>query len=72
MDIVNVGIFANIDAGKTSLTECLYTITYGVEGGLVKRGTTISDSNIIERKRGISIFSSIIPIYYGNNKINIV
>ena len=52
MDIVNVGIFANIDAGKTSLTECLYTITYGVEGGSVKRGTTISDSNIIEKEEG--------------------
>ena len=69
MDIVNVGIFANIDAGKTSLTECLYTITYGVKGGLVKRGTTISDSNIIERRRGISIFLQLFLFIMGITKL---
>lgn len=52
----HVGIFAHVDAGKTTLTEQILTVS-GVlrQAGSVDAGTTQTDSLEIERRRGISV-----------------
>lgn len=52
----HVGIFAHVDAGKTTLTEQILAIS-GVlrQAGSVDEGTAQTDSLDIERRRGISV-----------------
>lgn len=71
--IINIGIFAHVDAGKTSITEhFLYT------GGLIKslgsvdKGSTVSDEMSIEKERGISVKSSYISVEFDDHIINLV
>ena len=51
--ILNLGIMAHVDAGKTTLTESLlyYSGIVKVRGS-VDKGTTITDSLELEQKRG--------------------
>ena len=56
MKIINIGILAHVDAGKTTLTESLlYTSGAIAEQGNVDKGTTRTDTMILERQRGITI-----------------
>ena len=53
MKIINIGILAHVDAGKTTLTESLlYTSGAIAEQGNVDKGTTRTDTMILERQRG--------------------
>ena len=55
MKIINIGILAHVDAGKTTLTESLlYTSGAIAEQGNVDKGTTRTDTMILERQRGIN------------------
>ena len=55
MKIINIGILAHVDAGKTTLTESLlYTSGAIAEQGNVDKGTTRTDTMILERQRGIT------------------
>ncbi|WP_282568153.1 GTP-binding protein [Agromyces sp. H66] len=58
---LNLGIVANVDAGKTSLTERLLA-EVGVldHPGSVDHGTTVTDSLDLERRQGITIRSSVV------------
>ena len=47
MKIINIGILAHVDAGKTTLTESLlYTSGAIAEQGNVDKGTTRTDTMI--------------------------
>ena len=55
MNIINLGILAHIDAGKTSVTENLLFASGATEKcGRVDNGDTITDSMDIEKRRGIT------------------
>ena len=52
MNIINLGILAHIDAGKTSVTENLLFASGATEKcGRVDNGDTITDSMDIEKRR---------------------
>lgn len=58
MKKITVGILAHVDSGKTTLSEALLYCS-GVLGtlGRVDHGDSFLDTNILERERGITIFS---------------
>ncbi|MDE8173680.1 GTP-binding protein, partial [Erysipelothrix rhusiopathiae] len=73
MKIINISILAHVDAGKTSLTEALLSTTIeNMEAGNIKNGSTITDNDQLEMKRGISIYTSSTSLTYNNVKINII
>ncbi len=54
-----IGILAHVDAGKTTLAEALMLASGKLKkAGRVDHGDTLLDSHILERERGITIFSS--------------
>ncbi|WCL51077.1 GTP-binding protein [Leptospira sp. GIMC2001] len=60
MKTINLGIFAHIDAGKTTLTEQILHIAGILPSvGTIEEGTTESDTLIVEIERGISVLSSL-------------
>ena len=69
----NLGIIGHSSSGKTSLTEALmYYSKITDRLGRVEDGTTISDFDQEEKKRGISLSSSVIPLEWEKIKINLV
>ena len=73
MKIINIGILAHVDAGKTTLTESLlYTSGAVPELGSVDKGTTRTDTMLLERQRGITIQTAVTSFGWKNYKINIV
>ena len=54
--LINLGIIAHVDAGKTTLTEQLLYLGGNIrEIGSVDKGTSQTDFMDIERSRGISV-----------------
>ena len=55
---ITIGILAHVDAGKTTLSEALLYASGRIRTlGRVDHKNTYLDTNIIERERGITIFS---------------
>ena len=56
---VVIGITAHVDAGKTTLAEAMLYRTGRLRKlGRVDHGSAAMDSHLLERERGITIFSS--------------
>ena len=73
MKIINIGILAHVDAGKTTLTESLlYTSGAIAELGSVDEGTTRTDTMNLERQRGITIQTAVTSFQWEDVKVNII
>ncbi|KOX03216.1 GTP-binding protein [Micromonospora sp. NRRL B-16802] len=73
MALLNLGIVAHVDAGKTSLTErLLYEAGAVSQLGSVDAGTTRTDSMELERRRGITIRAAVTSITVGDLRINLL
>lgn len=69
----NVGIIGHSDAGKTALTEALLFSTKAIDRlGKTSEGNTTSDYDPEEKKRRISLSTSIAPIEWQDVKINLI
>ena len=73
MKIVNIGIVAHVDAGKTSLTErILFETNVITKIGRVDHGNTQTDSLDLEKRRGITIKASVVSFFVQDQKINLI
>jgi len=71
--IRNVVLLGHGGCGKTSLAEAMaYLAGLTTRMGTVEDGTTISDFDKEETKRKFSIRTSVIPIPWGDVKVNIL
>lgn len=69
----NVGMIGHSGSGKTTLTEAILYYTKATDRfGKIEEGNTTSDYDAEERKRKISISTSISPCEWNNVKINLV
>lgn len=73
MHLLNLGILAHVDAGKTSLTErLLHTVGVIDEIGSVDDGSTQTDSSALERQRGITIKSAVVSFAVDDTTVNLI
>ena len=71
--IRNVVLLGHGGSGKTSLVEALaYLAGISNRMGSVADGNTISDYDKEEIKRGFSIHTSLVPIPWGDVKVNLL
>ena len=71
--IRNIALASHSSAGKTLLTEAFLHFTGATTRlGKVEDGTTVSDFDEEEVRRGISIYSTVIPVEYKGIKINVL
>ena len=73
MRILNLGILAHVDAGKTTLTERLLHNSGVIdELGSVDDGNTQTDTLELERRRGITIKSAVVSFTAGDVTVNLI
>lgn len=71
--IINIGIFAHVDAGKTTLTEQILLACGRIrQAGSVDNGTAQTDFLTVERERGISVMAATTDIEWRGCHINII
>ncbi|WP_346103866.1 translation factor GTPase family protein [Nonomuraea maheshkhaliensis] len=71
--MLNLGILAHVDAGKTSLTERLLHAAGVIdEVGSVDDGNTQTDTLALERSRGITIKSAVVSFAVGDTTVNLI
>lgn len=71
--IRNIALVSHSSAGKTMLAEAFVHVTGGsTRLGRIEDGTTISDYDEQEIKRGISLYTTVIPVEYRDLKINVL
>ena len=73
MPVLNLGLVAHVDAGKTTLTEQLLCRAGALrQAGSVDEGTTQTDYLSIERARGISVRASSSALLWKGTRITLV
>jgi len=73
MKIINLGVFAHVDAGKTSVTEQMLGLSGVVRNtGSVDKGTASSDYLEMERRRGISVKAAATNFEWKQTQINLI
>jgi ribosomal protection tetracycline resistance protein len=71
--LLNLGILAHVDAGKTSLTErLLHSVGIIDEIGSVDAGSTQTDTLALERQRGITIKSAVVSFALDDVTVNLI
>ncbi len=71
--VKNVTIAGHASKGKTTLAEAmLYVAGVTERMGKVADGNTVSDSDSEEKKRGVSLLSSVLQFNYSGAKINLI
>jgi ribosomal protection tetracycline resistance protein len=71
--LLNLGVVAHVDAGKTSLTERLLYRGGVIDAlGSVDAGSTQTDSLALERRRGITIKTAVASFPLGDVTVNLI
>lgn len=71
--IRNIGLFAHVDAGKTTLSERLLAHAGAIRvSGAVDSGTAHTDRMEIERRRGISVRATCVPLDWKDTTIALI
>ena len=71
--LINTGIVAHIDAGKTTITEQLLFLSGATRTrGSVDRGTAFTDFMEIEKNRGISVRMATTRFGWKDTQINLI
>ncbi len=70
-DIINIGIIAHVDAGKSTLVDALLDQT-GVFRDNEEHVECIMDANDLEKERGITIYSKNCAIEHDGLRVNVV
>ena len=71
--IRNIALASHSSAGKTILAEALLHFSGATTRlGKIEDGTTISDYDEEEVRRGISLYTTVLPVEYNDVKINVL
>lgn len=71
--IINLGILAHVDAGKTTLTEQMLFNSGKIRlAGNVDKGTSHSDILDVEKERGISVRAASVSFCWNGVQINLI
>ena len=73
MKQIIAGILAHVDAGKTTLSEALLYSSGSIKKiGRVDNGDAFLDTDAMEKKRGITIFSKQAGLQFGDTKMTLL
>ena len=68
-----VGLLAHVDAGKTTLSEALLYLNGAIrKAGRVDHGDAFLDNFVLERERGITIFSKQAELTMGKMQVTLL